>query len=373
MTIPPDAAHPPLSGVFFDGRTSRQRAASLALSGDEVRLRAEGGLETHWNVSQLLIDPPVPGVRRVLKFPDGSRFETDDDQTVRGLEARTGRNRGLERVRRLETRWWTALGALGATLVLVGLFVAYGIPALARGAASATPRPVLATFDRESIQFLEDGGYLGPSQLSAARQAQLQAGFRRVTAWAGGGYPYRLLLRDGEPEDAPFELGANAFALPGGTVVMTDQLVALAHSDRELLGVLAHETGHVTHRHGLAGVYQGLGLTLLSVAVTGDIVSAGTFAAAVPAALLRNGYSRAAETQADEGAGQYLMRTYGTTRPLRDILARLEQEDRDADENSVQEGSRTEDLLQTHPGTAQRIRHLREIEARGRPAASSQK
>lgn len=143
---------------------------------------------------------------------------------------------------------------------------------------------------------------------------------------------------------------------------MTDQLVRLSRDDRELAGVLAHEAGHVTHRHTLAGVYQGLGLSLLTVAVTGDLISAGTFAAAVPAALLRNGYSRVAETESDDLAGRHLLREYGTTKPLRDLLARLETEDRGADENDVQEGSRVEDLLQTHPGTAQRIRHLREME-----------
>lgn len=362
----PDPSTLSLSGVAFDGRSSRDRAATLDVSGNVAVLHVAGALESRWPLAQVRIEPPVPGIRRVLKFPDGSRFETPDDAGVIALEARTGRNRGLGGVRRLEARWWTALGALALTLAFAWAFVTFGIPALARGAAAATPRGVLATFDRETVEFLEGGGYLAPSSLSAARQAQLQREFRRVTAWAGGGYPYRLLLRDGEPEDAPFEIGANAFALPNGTIVMTDQLVALARGDRELIGVLTHETGHVTGRHGLAGVYQGLGLTLLSVAVTGDLISAGTFAAAVPATLLRNGYSRAAETQADEVAGRYLMREYRTTRPLRDILARLEEGDRDADEQSVRESSRAEDLLQTHPGTAQRIRHLREIEERGR-------
>jgi len=355
-----------LTGSAFDGRSSRPHPATLEVHGDTVTLRLEEGPETHWPLEQVRIDPPIPGVPRVLKFAGGFRFETRDDAAVAALEARTGRNRALGGVRRLEARWWTALEALGVTLALVAAFVVFGIPALARGAAAATPRPVLATFDRETIEFLDNGSYLAPSRLSAARQAGLRTAFRRVAASAGGGYPYRLLLRDGEPQDAPFELGANAFALPNGTVVLTDQLVALARSDRELVGVLAHEAGHVTGRHGVAGVYQGLGLTLLTVAVTGDLISAGTFAAAVPAALLRNGYSRAAETAADEVAGAYLMRQYGTTKPLRDILARLEAGDRDADENSVEPGSRAEDLLQTHPGTAERIRHLREIEARGR-------
>ncbi|WP_216317890.1 M48 family metallopeptidase [Deinococcus aestuarii] len=362
----PDPAHLTLSGVYFDGRTSRDRAATLEVSGGTLVLRAEGEPETRWETAQLGIDPPIPGIRRVLKFPGGARFETGDDAGVSALEARLGRNRGLGRVRRLESRWGTALGAVALMILFAWGFVAFGLPALARTAATATPDAVLATFDRETVELLEGQNYVGPTRLSAARQAQLQRVFRQVTSRVGGSSPYRLLLRDGNAPDAPFALGANAFALPGGTVVMTDQLVRLARDDRELAGVLAHEAGHVIRRHTLAGVYQGLGLSLLTVAVTGDLVSAGTFAAAVPAALLRNGYSRAAETESDEVAARFLLREYGTTRPLRNLLARLETLDRNADEHSVQGGSRVEDLLQTHPGTAERIRHLRGLEEQAR-------
>uniref|UniRef100_UPI002869B138 M48 family metallopeptidase n=1 Tax=Deinococcus sp. TaxID=47478 RepID=UPI002869B138 len=146
-------------------------------------------------------------------------------------------------------------------------------------------------------------------------------------------------------------------------VVMTDQLVALAQSDRELMGVLAHETGHVTHRHGLAGVYQGLGLALVSTVLTGDLVSASTFAAAVPAALLRGGYSRAAETQADEVSGRFMMERYRTTTPLQDILGRLERELG----NGKDDPASVLDLLRSHPGTPQRIEHLRAIERTALP------
>ncbi|MDB5045413.1 MAG: hypothetical protein JWQ08_1463, partial [Deinococcus sp.] len=343
---------------------------------DTVTLYAEadgvsGGTEARWPLSRITIEAPLPGVRRVLKFPDGTRFETQDDGAVRATERRTRRNRALGGVRRLEGSWGLTFAALGLMGAFVWGFISYGLPAVARGAAAATPGAVLTTFDRETVNLLDQPPYLGPSRLSAARQAELQREFRQIVGWAGGAYAYRLLLRDGEPGDSGdsgfggFPLGANAFALPGGTVVMTDQLVALARSDRELLGVLAHESGHVTHRHGLAGVYQALGLTLLTTVVTGDLISAGTFAAAAPAALLQRGYSRAAETQADEVAGAFMLQQYGTTKPLRDILARLEADDAEADENTVREGNRVEDLLQSHPGTADRIRHLREIEQAG--------
>lgn len=359
-----------MHGVYFDGRSSRNREATLTVLGDAVRLLVQpdgpmNAAEERWKVAQLSIEPALGRIRRVIKLPGGGRFETEDDAAVSQLERLQGRNAGLGQVRRIESRWSLTLGALALLGVFVGGFLLFGLPALSRQAAYATPRGVLASFDREAVKMLDDGSFMGPSQLSAARQAQLQQEFRQVRQWAGDSYPYHLLLRNGEPEGkggAGFQIGANAFALPNGTIVMTDQLVALAKSDRELMGVLAHETGHVTHRHALSSVYQGLGLSLLWASLSGDLVSATSFAAAVPTRLLSNGYSRKAETESDEVAGDYLMRTYRTTQPLRAILARLEQDDQNASEDSVKAGTRTQDMLNTHPGTRARIDHLREIE-----------
>jgi Zn-dependent protease with chaperone function len=367
-----------LEGVYFDGQSSRDQPATLTVDRQTATLTVTASpplgvpgtlpFEGRWPARELRVETPIPGVRRAVTLPGGGRFETRDDAGVSRWERATGRNRVLGGVRALESRWWAALAALGVSLVVMAVFVLDGLPAVAQQAAFATPRSVLATFDRETIDFLQNGDYFGPSTLSAARQAQLKAEFRKVAAWAGGGYPYRLLLRDGEAGGAN-EIGANAFALPGGTVVMTDQLVALARSDRELMGVLAHETGHVTGRHGLAGVYQALGLTLVTTVITGDLISAGTFAAAVPAALLSGGYSRAAETESDEVSGRYMLKAYGTTRPLQAILARLEKEDEeDSEAPSGPSGPSIFDLLSTHPGTPARIQHLKRLEAEGKGA-----
>ena len=351
--MPGSNSWPEVQGVYFDGRVSRDHPATLQLGPDGARLRLPGRADHHWRAADVTVDPALPGVRRALSFPDGSRFETPDDAAIRAWERRHGRNRLLGGVRKLEGSWGTALGAVAVTGAVLWGFVTFGIPALARQAAAVTPQGVLATFDREALTVLEQQELVGPSRLSAARQAELQAAFRDVSGWAGGGYGYRLLLRDGEPAGSD-GLGANAFALPNGTVVMTDQLVALARSDRELIGVLAHEAGHVTQRHGLASVYQALGLSLIVTALTGDIVSATTFAAAVPVALVQGGYSRAAETQSDEVAARFMLERYRTTRPLQAILARLEAQDGGP--------GGVPDLLGTHPGTDARIKHLKQLE-----------
>ena len=76
---PPDLR---LDGRAFDGRSSRPHPATLEVQGESVTLRLESGPETLWSPAQVQIEPPVPGLPRVLKFPDGSRFETRDDAAV---------------------------------------------------------------------------------------------------------------------------------------------------------------------------------------------------------------------------------------------------------------------------------------------------
>ncbi len=338
--------------VYFDGLTSRDRPAQVQVSGQILLVRSEG-LEASYPVGGVSVEPPLARLRRVLKLPGGARLETDDRRAIAALERRLGRNAGLSLVQRLESRWWVALASLLGVLAFTFLFIQYGLPALAGVAAQITPPAVMATLDSQTVRAI-DGQYLKPSSISPARQAQLRQEFAALALGRGGPYRFRLLFREGGDL-----VGANAFALPGGTVFVTDELLTLAKNDREILGVLAHEVGHVQHRHAMRQIYQGLGLTLMFSVVAGDVTSAASVAAAVPAFLLSSGYSRQAETQADNDAGQWLMKRYGTTRPLQDILKRLTLQD------GPEVGSRVMDLLASHPGEQARLTHLQAIEAAG--------
>ncbi len=351
-------------GIFFDGQSSRDHPAKINFYASSLVLEVPDlNLIKTWKATEVKIDLAISGVPRVIKFKDGSRFESKDDTQIRRWEQQVGQNKLLSGVRILESRWPYVLGVvLAAGLSLWG-FIQFGLPTIARQAAKATPQKVLTVFDQETIKLLESQEFISESTLSASRQAQLQQEFKKVAMWAGGPYPYHLLLRYGN------KLDANAVALPNGTIIMTDQLVKLAKNDNELMGVLAHETGHVVYRHSLKQIYQALGVGLVTTWFTGDLVSATSFAAAVPATLLQTGYSRAAETEADTYSGKYMMQTYKTTKPLQTILGNLEKQHRakqDTNGNAATP-SRAEqsmdDLISTHPGTKQRIAHLKQIEA----------
>ncbi len=62
----------------------------------------------------------------------------------------------------------------------------------------------------------------------------------------------------------------NAFAMPGGFVVVHTGLIQLAESPEELAGVLAHEIQHVEQRHSLRAMAQSLGLYAVLSLLVGD-------------------------------------------------------------------------------------------------------
>lgn len=333
--------------VYFDGFSSRAQAASWQVQDDELLIWGPG-LETRARLGELSIEPALPRLPRLIRLPAGARLQTLERARVAELEATLGLNRGLGLVARLEAQWGYALASIAAVVATVLVAFVYGVPVVARLAAQATPASFLTRLDQQSVALL-DNEYVYDSELPLVRRQRLQAGFAQMAREVGGPFQYRLLIRS-----AP-EIGPNAFALPGGTVVLTDELVKLARSDAELYGVLAHELGHVRQRHSMQGIYRSLGVTLIISVVAGDVGGATTAAAALPAFLINNGYSREMETEADAAGGAYLMRHYGTTIPLQNILSRLSEEDGPDGEEG--------DLLHSHPGGRKRIAQLRQIEA----------
>jgi Zn-dependent protease with chaperone function len=89
----------------------------------------------------------------------------------------------------------------------------------------------------------------------------------------------------------------NAFAMPGGYVVVHTGLIEAADSAEELAGVLAHEVQHVEQRHSLKGLVHGLGWqAALSLAI-GDV--SGSVWGGLANQLGQLKFSRAQESEAD--------------------------------------------------------------------------
>ncbi len=294
-----------------------------------------------WLLADLSVEPRLAGVPAVVVLPDGRRLEVIDAEAFYGALG-GGRMRW---VHALEEHWGLALLCTAVSVAVVVWFVMYGIPLAARVAAQTMPDEVHDLIGREGLDAM-DRYLLDPTELPAGRQVELQALFADVVAVVGSDDDYELRFRSSNA------VGPNAFALPSGIVVLTDELVALAEDNAEIAAVLAHEVGHVVHRHAMRMLIQNSVSAGLIVMVTGDVGSATNLAAGIPAVLLNASYSRDFEREADETAFLYLETRGIDPAELGQLLVRI-------DEAAGQNPGRAT-LLDSHPASRERLDAARE-------------
>ncbi|QYS87917.1 M48 family metallopeptidase [Flavobacterium davisii] len=151
----------------------------------------------------------------------------------------------------------------------------------------------------------------------------------------------------------------NAFALPGGKVIIQTGLIENAKSWEEVMGVLSHELSHVTRRHHLRGIINNLGIFAILSATLGDVSAiAGTFIN-MGGELASLSNSRDFEIEADETGRQYLVNAKINPAGLLSFFKTLEKE-----EKTILDSTAVKDIdlsfLSTHPDTKTRIKKLKE-------------
>jgi predicted Zn-dependent protease len=141
----------------------------------------------------------------------------------------------------------------------------------------------------------------------------------------------------------------NAFALPGGYVYVTRGLMAYMESEADLAGVIGHEIGHVTARHGAqrATRQQTAGLGVLAATILGAVLEvkgvsgatdiASTMSQGVAAGYIAS-YSRDQESQADKLGAEYLARINYDPKNMVDVIRVLKSQEQFAADTARAEG-----------------------------------
>jgi Zn-dependent protease with chaperone function len=365
----------PLRGRWFDGHSSRARSVLVTLhataAGPGLRIHELAAPARRIELSGKKVGWPqawsagrAPRTLAVDLREHGS-LEIDDVAQWQAALAAAGERPALSQ--RMQTRWAVFLLVLVAAIAGLGAFYRWGTPWAATQLTRQVPLQWETALSQQVLRDL-DHGPLHPSKVPPQRQAQLRERFgalasqvdpsmRRYSAYAP---PLSLAFRSG--------LGANAFALPGGMIVVTDGLVEAAAGpeigEDALAGVLAHEIGHVMHRHTTRVIVEqavlnvGLGLAL------GDVSSVLSMGGSLLTGLA---YRRSHETEADCFAAALMRKAQLPAGPMADLLLAIEQaqERRSAASAKVrapspEDGSALASLLSSHPATAERARLLKE-------------
>ncbi len=169
----------------------------------------------------------------------------------------------------------------------------------------------------------------------------------------------------------------NAFALPGGYVYVTRGIMAYMESEADLAGVIGHEIGHVTARHGAQRVtrQQNAGLGVLAASVLGAVLEAkgvggagemlGGVAQNVAGGYVAK-YGREQELQADGLGAEYLSRIQFDPRNMIDVINVLKNQERFAADQARAEGRpvpQQNTYLASHPSNDQRLEIITKLAA----------
>ncbi len=329
--------------IWYDGKTSRVYEASLNFSETGfVRLTADN-ISLRYAIDGISVAEPVGNLKPKIYFPDGSNCELSDLSAIRPYLPKTSEL--FEFIHRCESKF---IYAAGVAVLAVGVFafmILYAVPQMARQIANQIPPALEQTLGRQLLDTL-DRLVFEESRLPLDRQAQLSASFLNSIQGMNSTIEYQILFRSSP------KMGANALALPSGIIIFTDEIVELAESDEALIGVLAHEVGHIEQRHSIRHVLQDSVVALLLVTITGDISSISSIGAALPTLMVQLKFSREFETEADDFAIRYLKDNNISTEPLLELLKSL-------DKKYDEEDTGISNYFSSHPATIERIKKLK--------------
>ena len=321
---------------YYDGQTAGSEPVTVTLSGNQLHFVLDTTAQ-FVDVQEVSVTAPVgKSGTWVVELADGAALHFDDEALGRrlaGLRGQTGF------VRRLESAWHYALLALVVSIVSTWALLTYGVPYAARQVAFALPANLMNSLGDDSMEVLDELMF-STSELSPENKRRVEGLFADIRSSNADFAAYRLEFRASS-------VGPNAFAVPGGIVVMTDELVEIAASDAEIAAVLAHEVGHLYHRHSLRILLQDSASALLIASITGDLSSVTALSAAVPTMLMRAKYSRDFEREADDFAFAYLESRDIPTDVLAELLYRIE--------GNTGEDEGVSSWFSTHPPTRERV------------------
>jgi predicted Zn-dependent protease len=343
MSTPSDGTR--FAGVHSDGRFATASPVSVRFTGGGLELRSDREMGSRtWPYDQLQGSVPLradtPDVLLSL-LPEGAETLFVADPSFSGLLL--ARAPALSCARQRWQGLKPGLAVLAAVVAIVsGVWLLDLHPA--QTIARVMPQKTRAALGGAVVTSMTKDRKVCETPASKAALARLT---QRLTA-AASDKPMgvRVVLLD-------WSL-VNAFAVPGGQIILTRGLVQRAGASDEVAGVLAHELGHTLELHPEAGIIRVVGLSAaLQLALAG---SQGTISN-IGLILTQLRYTRIAEREADAHALRMLKGAGISAKGFGDFFERLESNK--PGEEAGKSASELEMILRTHPPTAERIAMVR--------------
>ena len=336
-----------IKGCYYYPNSSQHQHCFATINESQIQL-----VDTQQNtllstfITDCQIDSPLPGVASELSFADGGRFVPEDishrwvfSQNIQGISERLEKSKPL----------------ILASVILIPLllwFILYrGIPAIAVYSVGLAPPATIEAMGEQTLNVIEKVA-LAPTQLPNETQNEIQLTWQQMLDRLHlDSTRYRLSFYQSD------YFAANAFALPHGRVIVTDELVILLKDKPDALrAILLHEIGHVEYHHGIRLAAQATASTIVLAVIFGDLEGITEVVLGSSSSFLQQAFSRDMEREADKYAIEKLIALGYSNDDFADAIKALQ--------NKLDEQAQLDEswlkYLSTHPSSQERIDFARQ-------------
>lgn len=336
-----------IKGCYYYPNSSQHQHCFATINESQIQL-----VDTQQNtllsvlITECQIDSPLRGVASELNFADGGRFVPEDiNHRWEFTHKKTGMSERLEKSKPL----------IVASIILIPLllwFILYrGIPAIAVYSVSLASPATVEAMGEQTLNVIEKVA-LAPTQIPDEAQNDIQLTWQQMLDNLHlNSDRYRLSFYQSD------YFAANAFALPHGRVIVTDELVILLKDKPDALrAILLHEIGHVEYHHGIRLAAQATASTIVLAIIFGDLEGITEVVLGSSSSFLQQAFSRDMEREADKYAIEKLIALGYSNHDFANAIQALQ--------NKLDEQAQLDEswlkYLSTHPSSQERIDFARQ-------------
>ena len=331
-----------ISGHYYFPNSSKSEHVQLNITNDSLSLRNESECLITCLHADIKLGPSIPGVPVEINFEDGGKFVAiDHNQRV---------NFSSSNVEKLEKNRPLIIASIFLVPAIMWFILTVAVPQLAEKSVTLLPQSVENKMGEQSFEII-DKLFLEPSTLPIERQDLVKLQWSQaLNELSLSSERYQLHVYASE------YFGPNAFALPNGTVVITDDLITkLDDNPDAILAVLLHEIGHVERQHSLRMVAQSVSNTIAIAVIFGDIDGIGEVIVGTGSALVLNAFSRDMESEADDYALENLVKLGKSPKAFSDAMKTFLELKSEHESNDLLK------YLSSHPEIEERIKKAEEF------------
>ncbi|MDK1288152.1 M48 family metallopeptidase [Pseudoalteromonas umbrosa] len=332
-------------GQLYPFSSSASYEVDALLDNGQIHISYDLNRAVRCSLDSLSLATPIPGVATQATFPSGERFVPHSADFV--WPAHTKR----KSIAKLERHYVMIFSALLLTPLLICALLFKVVPSTAVWLVDYVPESMVDTMGQQSMYLIEEN-FLSPSELPPETQNQIHLIWdEALAAVALSKERYQLDIYASE------HFGANAFALPHGQIVITDDLIeALQDNPNAIRAVFLHEIGHVEGKHSIRLAAQAFAGTIAISFIFGDMEGILELIIGSGNLIMGAQFSQKMEWEADEFALQRLARLGHSSADFADALKRLKTLSETRKSTSEKDATWLE-YLSTHPSLDERIKH----------------